>query len=117
MSSEPYERKKARFVRAQISSTSISLVNDRGYSEKNAENKKKDVEIQTDETAERTTRQRNELSMACAMFSTLKYNIERLQPFSVASLHGQSNQYIIHYTGLPKFKFSNLSRSTVVLRT
>ena len=42
------------------------------------------------------------------MISTLKYNIERLQLFSVASLQDQSNQYIIHYTGLPKFKIFQL---------
>ena len=78
VSSERYERKRARFARAQISSTSVSLVSERGHAEKDAENGKKDVEIQTDETAEEITRLRNELNVACETIST---NIERLQPF------------------------------------
>ena len=48
--SERYARKRARFARAQMSSTRVSPVNCRG-SEEHADGCTRDAEIQTDETA------------------------------------------------------------------
>lgn len=104
VSSERYERKRARFARAQISAAGVSPVNDWGNAEDHAENGNCHVEIQTGETPEEITRLRSELNLAYETISALKDNIERLLPFTAASLQGPSDQYLIHYTGLPNFK-------------
>ena len=99
---ERYERKKARTAKIQMLATCVS-VNEESHVER-VESSARDVEVQTEETAEEIANLRSELNSAYETCRALQSKIECLQPFTEMSLLNQSNQFILHYTGLPNFK-------------
>ena len=78
-------------------------------SEEHADSCTRNTEIQTDETAKEITRLQTELNAAFESISNIQNRTVSLEPFSEENLQGKSNEYIVHYTGLPNFKVLKVS--------
>ena len=74
------------------------------------------AESPTDETVKEITLLQTELNAATETISNLENKIESLEPFTEAQLQSKSNEYIVHYTGLPSLKLSKLFLTLLLLR-
>ena len=88
MSSEQYMRERARFARAQTSTTNVSPVN-YGGSEEDADSGTHNAEIRTDETDKKITHLQTELNAAYENISNLNNKIVSLEPFTEANIQGK----------------------------
>lgn len=110
LSEDRYQRKKARVSRVKRESAHDETVMEQqtpstGVVEVRAEACQ--VQVQTEETAEDIASLRSELNTAYSTIRTLQEKIERITPFTQASMQAATDDFIQHYTGLPNYKLLN----------